>query len=39
MFETYFPPVLRWWPRAYSSAINCWAPPALFGTLLFRLVA
>jgi SAM-dependent methyltransferase len=39
MFETYFPPSLRWWPRAYSRAVNRWAPPALFGTLLFRMTA
>jgi SAM-dependent methyltransferase len=38
MFETYFPPALRWWPRRYSTAVNRWAPATLFGTLLFRLV-
>ena len=38
MFETYFPPWFRWAPRAYSRGINDWARPALFGTLLFRLV-
>jgi hypothetical protein len=39
MFETYFPPTLRWGPRAYSRIINRWGRPELFGTLLFRLVA
>lgn len=39
MFETYFPPALRWWPRRYAQVINRWAPPALFGTLLFRMAA
>jgi SAM-dependent methyltransferase len=39
MFETYFPPPLRWAPRAYSRMINRWAHPELFGTLLFRLSA
>jgi hypothetical protein len=37
MFETYFPPLLRWAPRSYSRVINRWARPELFGTLLFRL--
>jgi SAM-dependent methyltransferase len=37
MFETYFPPPLRWAPRAYSRMINRWAHPELFGTLLFQL--
>ena len=37
MFDTYFPPSLRWWPRGYSRIVNRWAPPDLFGTLLFRL--
>jgi SAM-dependent methyltransferase len=37
-FETYFPTWFRWAPRAYSRCINDWARPALFGTLLFRLV-
>jgi SAM-dependent methyltransferase len=36
-FETYFPAALRWWPRGYSWIVNRWAPPELFGTLLFRL--
>jgi SAM-dependent methyltransferase len=39
MFETYFPPALRWGPRAYSRMINHWGHPALYGTLLFQLVA
>ena len=39
MFETYFPPPLRWAPRGYSRMINRWAHPELFGTLLFRLRA
>jgi SAM-dependent methyltransferase len=39
MFETYFPAWGRWAPRAYSCFINNWAPPAFFGTLLFRLMA
>ena len=39
MFETYFPPALMWWPQGYSRVVNRWAPPELFGTLLFRLVA
>jgi 2-polyprenyl-3-methyl-5-hydroxy-6-metoxy-1,4-benzoquinol methylase len=39
MFETYFPPALRAWPRRYSALVNGWAPVELFGTLLFRLVA
>ena len=39
MFETYFPPQLRWAPRAYSRGVNQWAKPALFGTMLFRLAA
>ena len=38
MFETYFPTWSRWAPRAYSRLVNEWARPALFGTLLFRLV-
>ena len=37
MFETYFPPRLRWAPRGYSRIINGWGRPQLFGTLLFRL--
>ncbi len=37
MFETYFPPRLRWWPRAYSRIVNRLGRPVLFGTLLFRL--
>ena len=39
MFETYFPPRLRWAPRVYSRGVNEWSQPALFGTLLFRLVS
>jgi SAM-dependent methyltransferase len=39
MFETYFPPPLRWAPRGYSRMINRYAHPELFGTLLFRLRA
>jgi SAM-dependent methyltransferase len=39
MFETYFPASLRWWPRGYGKLVNRWAPPALFGTLLFRMWA
>jgi SAM-dependent methyltransferase len=39
MFDTYFPPPLRWWPKGYSRVVNRWAPPELFGTLLFRLTA
>jgi SAM-dependent methyltransferase len=39
MFETYFPQPLRWGPRSYSRMINRWGHPALYGTLLFRLVA
>jgi SAM-dependent methyltransferase len=39
MFETYFPPALRWGPRAYSHMINRWRRPELYGTLLFRLMA
>jgi SAM-dependent methyltransferase len=39
MFETYFPPHLRWWPRGYSRVVNRLGRGALFGTLLFRLVA
>lgn len=39
MFETYFPPWFRWAPGAYSRFINEWAPSALFGSLLFRLVS
>jgi SAM-dependent methyltransferase len=39
MFETYFPPALTWWPRGYSRVVNRFAPPELFGTLLFRLTA
>jgi SAM-dependent methyltransferase len=38
MFETYFPHGWRWAPRAYSRWVNEWAQPALFGTILFRLV-
>ncbi len=38
MFETYFPTWFRWAPRAYSRFINERAGPALFGTLLFRLM-
>jgi SAM-dependent methyltransferase len=39
MFETYFPPALRWGPRAYSRIINRWGRPEMYGTLLFRLTA
>jgi SAM-dependent methyltransferase len=39
MFETYFPPALRWWPRGYSRVVNRWSQPKWFGTLLFRLTA
>jgi SAM-dependent methyltransferase len=39
MFETYFPPSIRWAPRAYSRMINGLGYPELFGTLLFRLGA
>jgi SAM-dependent methyltransferase len=39
MFETYFPPVLRWGPRAYSRMINRLGRPRLYGTVLFRLTA
>ncbi len=39
MFETYFPPRLRWWPRGYSRAINRLGRGAFFGSLLFRLGA
>ncbi len=39
MFETYFPPHLRWAPRSYSDLVNKWAPAAFFGTLLFRLAS
>lgn len=37
MFETYFPPQLQWFPRAYSLLINRLGFPSLYGTLLFRL--
>jgi SAM-dependent methyltransferase len=39
MFETYFPPALRWGPRAYSRIINGLGHPQLYGTMLFRLSA
>jgi SAM-dependent methyltransferase len=39
MFETYFPPTLRWGPRAYSRMINTFGRAQLYGTLLFRLTA
>jgi SAM-dependent methyltransferase len=39
MFETYFPPALRWGSRAYSRMINHWGHPELYGTLLFQLMA
>jgi SAM-dependent methyltransferase len=39
MFETYFPPALRWGPRAYSRMINRLGCPQLFGTVLFRFTA
>jgi SAM-dependent methyltransferase len=38
MFETYFPTWFRWAPRTYSRVVNEVARPALFGTILFRLV-
>jgi SAM-dependent methyltransferase len=38
MFETYFPPALRWGSRAYSRMINHWGHPELYGTLLFQLM-
>lgn len=38
MFETYFPTSFRWAPRLYSRGVNQFARPALFGSLLFRLV-
>jgi SAM-dependent methyltransferase len=39
MFETYFPTWLRWAPRTYSRFVNVAARPALFGTIMFRLVS
>jgi len=39
MFETYFAPRLRWWPRGYSRAINRLGRGPFYGTLIFRLVA
>ena len=39
MFETYFPPALRWGPRSYSRMINRLSRPRLYGTVLFRLTA
>jgi SAM-dependent methyltransferase len=38
MFETYFPPGVRWAPHTYSRLINRWGRPEWFGTLLFRLM-